>query len=273
MIKRLLFFIYAIGINLAAGKLAAQQDSVFTPGKIIPGNYSYFTIDNLDNIYLVNNNNQLKKINSNGDSTAVFNDVRRYGKLYAIDASNPLKLLLYYQNFSTIVVLDRFLNIRNVINLRKQNIFNVKAIATSYDNNIWLFDEGAGKLKKVDDNGAMLMETVDLRQVLDTIPAPENIINQDGLVYLYDANKGFYIFDIYGTYKNRLPFLQWSNASVTGKTLYGFSNNQLYQYQLNTLNLKSFVLPASFGQAAQISASNGKVYVLQKDGLYQYLVK
>src|SRR5689334_5466361 len=107
---------------------SAQQDPILKMDKETPGDFSYFTVDNLDNIYLINSSNQLKKININGDSTGVFNEVRKYGKLFYIDVTNPLKVLLYYQNFSTIVVLDRFLNVRNVINLRKQNIFNVKAI-------------------------------------------------------------------------------------------------------------------------------------------------
>jgi hypothetical protein len=155
-----------IGLSL---KLNAQKDSVFILNKILPGDFSYFTVDNLENIYLVNNNsNQLKKLNSNGDSAGVFNNVRKYGKLYSIDATNPLKILLYYKNFSTVVVLDRFLNVRNTINLGKKNIFKVKAIASSYDNNIWLFDEGDTKLKKIDDNGEVLLETVEFRTIFDT---------------------------------------------------------------------------------------------------------
>ena len=251
----------------------SQNDSSFSYSKLIPGDFSYFTIDNLDNIYLVNNNNQLKKINSNGDSAGVFNDVRKYGKLYSIDATNPLKLLLYYQNFSTIVVLDRFLNIRNVINLRKQNIFKVKTFCASYDNHIWVFDEGDGKIKKIDDNGEVLSETVDLRMIFDTIPSPASMTDQDGFVYLYDPNKGFYIFDNYGSLKNRINFLHWNNAEVTGKNLYGFSDTSLYQYQTGTLNLKEFSLPASFSNAVQVKAGNGKVYVLHKEGLQQYMVK
>ncbi len=251
----------------------AQNDSAFIFNKIIPGSFSYFTIDNLDNIYLVNNGNQLKKINSDGDSAGIFNDVRKYGKLFSIDATNPLKLLLYYQNFSTIVVLDRFLNIRNVINLRKQGIFTVKTIAASYDNNIWLFDEGDGKLKKIDDNGEVLLETVDLRLALDTVPSPTSIIDQDGFVNLYDPNKGFYIFDNYGTLKNKTPFLHWKNAEVIGKNLYGFSDTSLYQYQTGSLNLKEYRLPPWFSNAIQIKAGNSKVYVLQKEGLQQFLVK
>jgi len=253
--------------------IVAQQDSALKHLATIHGDFSYFTTDNLDNVYLVNSNNQLKKINANGDSAGIFNDVRKYGKLFGIDATNPLKLLLYYQNFSTIVVLDRFLNVRNVINLRKQNIFNVKTIATSYDNNIWVFDEGDGKLKKIDDNGAVLSETVDFRMVFDSIPSPEQIVDRDGFVTLYDPAKGFYIFDYYGALKNRIPLLQWKNVEVAGNALYGFDASHLYRYQTGSLQMKEYPLPPLFKDALQIKAGNGKVYVLDKEGLQQYLVK
>jgi len=266
-----------IGILLIAfGSLLsanAQSDSALHFAKIIPGDFSYFTTDNLDNIYLVNSNNQLKKLNSQGDSAGVFNDVRKYGKLFAIDVSNPLKLLLYYQNFATVVVLDRFLNIRNVINLRNQNIFAVKTIATSYDNNIWLFDEGDFKLKKIDDNGQLLSETVDFRMVFDSIPSPVQIVDSDGFVTLYDPSKGFYIFDYYGALKNKLPFLQWKNVAVIGNKLYGFGNTVLYQYQTGSLQLKEYKLPLVFNDALQIKAGNGKVYLLNKGGVLQYIVE
>jgi hypothetical protein len=251
----------------------AQQDSALHFKKQLPGDFTYFTTDNLDNIYLVNSDNQLKKINNNGDSAGIFNDVRKYGKLFSIDVTNPLKLLLYYQNFSTVVVLDRFLNVRNVINLRKQNIFNVKSIATSYDNNIWLFDEGDAKLKKIDDNGQVLSETVDFRMVFDSIPSPVQILDRDGFVTLYDPNKGFYVFDYYGALKSRLPFLQWKNVEVIGNKLYGFGETLLYQYQTGSLQLKEYKLPDVFNKAMQIKAGNGKVYVLNKDGLLQYMVE
>ena len=253
-------------------KTHAQKDAAFISGKTIAGNFSYFTIDNLDNIYLVTNTNQLKKITPNGDS-AIFNDVRKYGKLFSVDATNPLKVLLYYQNFATIAVLDRFLNIRNTINLRQQNIFKVKAIAASYDNNIWLFDEGDAKLKKVNDNGEVILETVDFRNIFDSIPSPSKIIDRDGFVTLYDSTKGFYTFDYYGAFKSRVPFLNWRNTEVIANTLYGFSDTTLYQYKQASLNLKEYKLPINFIDAIQIKAGYNKVYVLHKDGLQQYLVK
>ncbi|MBC7889903.1 MAG: hypothetical protein H7Z13_18665 [Ferruginibacter sp.] len=252
----------------------AQKDTSFILNKSIPGDFSYFTVDNLDNIYLVNNNsNQLKKLNGNGDSAGVFNNVRKYGKLFSIDATNPLKLLLFYKNFATIVVLDRFLNVRNTINLGKKNIFKVKAVATAYDNNIWLFDEGDSKLKKIDDNGDVLLETVDFRTLFDTVPSPVQITDQDGFLYLYDPNKGFYTFDYYGALKNNIPFLHWNNTEIIGKNMYGFGDTILYQYQTGNLKLMEYAIPVFFKNALQIKTANNKVYLLQKNGIQQYLIK
>ncbi len=257
---------------LSVAVLFAQKDSVLQFSKNMSGDFTYFNVDNLDNIYLVNNQNQLKKLNSRGDSVGIFNDVRKYGKLFYIDVTNPLKLLLYYQNFSTIVVLDRFLMVRNVINLRTQNIFNVKAIANAYDNNIWVFDEGDAKLKKIGENGDLLSETVDCRLIFDTIPSPTQIIDEGGFVNLYDPAKGFYIFDIYGALKSKLPFTGWKNVEAINKTLYGFADSTLYEYQPGTLNLKEYQLPAVFNNALQIKAANNKIYLLTEKGLQQFTI-
>lgn len=251
---------------------SAQKDSTFYFSKTFPGNFTYFTVDNLDNVYLLTATDQLKRIEPNGDS-AVFNDVRRYGKLFSIDATNPLKVLLYYKNFSTIVVLDRNLTVRNTINLRKQSIINVKTIAASYDNNIWLFDEGDAKLKKINDNGDILLETVDFRNLFDTIPSPTQITDRDKFVYLYDSARGFYVFDYYGTLKNKVPLLNWTNTDVFANTFYGFNDDFLYQYKQGSLNLKEYKLPLFFSDALQIKIGNNKLYVLYKEGLRQFLVK
>ena len=250
----------------------AQKDSAFRFIKTIKGNFTSFTVDNLDNIFLITSSNQLKKLRSNGDSGGIYNDVKRYGNPTLIDVSNPLKILIYYRNYSTVVVLDRFLNMRNTIDFRKQNIFSVTAIATAYDNNIWLFDEQDYKLKKIDEEGKQQLETVDIRFLLNEAISPTQLIDRDNYIYLYDAEKGFYIFDYYGAYKNKLTFTGWSNTEVNGTTLYGFKENKLEMYQLNSLSLKEYPLPAFFGNYLSIKVMNGKLYLLKKDGIDIYEV-
>jgi hypothetical protein len=272
--KHSLYTLLFLFLLVFTGELCAQKDSGFVLNKTIPGDFSYFTVDNLQNIYLVNNSsNQLKKLDGNGDSAGVFNNVRKYGKLFSIDATNPLKLLLFYKNFATIVVLDRFLNVRNTINLGKKNIFKVKTITTSYDNNIWLFDEGDSKLKKIDDNGDVLTETVDFRTLFDTVPSPVQISDQDGFLYLYDPNRGFYTFDYYGTLKSNQSYLRLNNTEIIGKTLLGFSDSLLFTYPPPPAKGAELPVPPAFRAALQIKTINNSFYVLNKEGILQYLYK
>lgn len=257
----------------ASFAIHAQSDSSFQFLKTIKGDFTYFNVDNLDNVYLLNKNYQLKKIKENGDSFAVFNDVKKYGNPDFIDVTNPLKTLLYYKNFSTIVTLDRLLAPRNTINLRKQNIFYVNNVTLSYDNFIWIFDEEEFKLKKIDEEGKVLLATTDWRMLFDTVPAPARIIDRDNFVYLYDPAKGFYIFDYYGGFKGKLAFLNWTNVEVNGTNMYGFEKNKLYSYTLKSLQLKEYKLPSFFGKYEAIKAMNGKVYLLNDKGVDIYQIK
>ncbi len=254
-----------ISIQDSTNVQGTNTDSTFKFLKNIPGAYSYLDVDVLGNIYLITEKNQLKKIRPNGDSLAVFNDVKKFGNPTLLDVSNPLKVLLYYKNFSTVVMLDRFLAVRNTINFRNQNIFKVKTLANSYDNNVWIFDEQNVSLKKINDEGAVISETLDLRQLFDSVPSPTQIIDKNNFVYLYDENKGFYIFDYYGSFKNNLPFLNWKHITVYGNKLMGFVGDTFYSYEINSFNLKSYKLPPFFKDYIDIKTMNGKIYLLKKE--------
>ena len=246
------------------------QSSPFKFQKIINYPIVSFAVNNLGELYFINTNNQLKKLNEKGDSVGVFNQVTKYGKLSYVDAQNPWKTILFYENFSTIVLLDKYLNVVTNINLRKQNIFGVKTVASSYDNNIWLFDEQENKLKKIDDAGKVLMETVDFRLLFDSVPSPVQIVDRDGFVYLYDPKKGVYVFDYYGSFKNRLPFLNWKDITVIEKNLYGFDDTKLYSYGLGSLNLKQYPLPPAFKNYSSLKVGTNKIYFLKNNNLQVY---
>ena len=260
----------AVNINYALK--GRPTDSIFIFQKKFQYPIVTFSVNNLGELYIINKNNQLKKINEKGDSVGVFNEVTKYGKLSYVDAQNPWKTILFYQNFSSIVLLDKYLNVLTNINLRKQNIFGVKTVAAAYDNNFWLFDEQENKLKKIDDAGKVLMETIDFRLLFDSVPSPVQIEDRDGFVYLYDPKKGFYIFDYYGSFKNKLTFLNWKNIAVIGKSIYGFDDNYFYSYNLGSLTLKQHPLPATFKNYTTIKVGINKIYVLKNNILEIYSV-
>jgi hypothetical protein len=256
-----------------AQQSAQQTPSAFTLTLTLSQDIVDFTVDNLGNIYVLNADNQLKKLGPKGDSLAVFNDVRRYGKITRIDVTNPLKILVYYREFTTVIELDRFLNIVNIVDLRKQNILQAKAVALAYDNSIWVYDELDAVLKRIGDDGSLVDQTTDFRQLFDSVPDPTRICDQGGLVYLYDPAKGVYIFDHYGTLKTHLDLRGWQDFDVIGKNLLGRDDQRLYRYEPGTLNMLEEPIAAAYQGATHIHITPTILYVLKKTGLEVYSKK
>ncbi|MBZ4189667.1 hypothetical protein [Niabella beijingensis] len=265
MIRRLfILMVCCISLNAVNGQLTTEKI------KTIPGNYVAVAADNLENIYLLTASNQLKKLNEKGDSVAVYNNVKKLGEASLLDVSNPLRVLLYYRNFATLVMLDRLLNAVNTIDLRAQHIFNAEAVGLSYDGKIWLYDNMENVLKKIDDKGSVLFKTPDFRQLFNDAPAPQQIIDRNKLIYIYDSARGIYIFDYYGTYKGKLAITNWQDLRITDKYIFGNDNNRFYRYTLNTLKFEEWPIPDALKNARQYILGEQTLYVLNNDELSLY---
>lgn len=265
-------FIFPVVIALNVFTLKAQTDSVInlTQQDFIQGSFTNFYVDNLNNVYLLNADNQIKKINDKGDSVAVSNSLKKYGDIYSMDVSNPLKILIYYKDFTTAVILDRFLKTINTIDLRRYGILQAQAVAVSYDNNYWVFDEVENKLKKIDDNGNILLSTPDLRTVFDESFTPEKIIDYNGYVYLYNKKNGCKIFDYYGALKQSLPALNWNNIQVIKNSIVGFDDTLLHVYAIDVFKESVYLLNPQIIDVIKFQKVLNNLYALKKNGLYIY---
>jgi hypothetical protein len=264
----------ALSILLSAKSFATNDSTLkLHLQSVYPAVVTDFVVDNLGSIYLVTPTNQVKKINDKGDSLAVYNDVRRYGKIHSVDVTNPLKVLVFYKSFSTIVVLDRLLNVRNTMDLRQYNMQQVGAIASSYDNNIWLFDEMESKLKKIDDNGRVIMESVDLRQALNVAPSPGAMFDRDGQLYLYDINSGLLVFDYYGAQKQKYAIPGITDVQVLDKqTITGRDTTHILLYKPSTFQLYKFNAFTQPGDYKKVQFNSKKVYALTNEGYLQLFI-
>jgi outer membrane protein assembly factor BamB len=180
---------------------------------------------------------------------------------------------LYYKSFATAVFLDRLLTLRGSLNFRTSNIFAAKAVATSYDNQLWLFDEQDFTLKKIDESGKVLLASNDIRNQIGATPSASAIIDRENVVYVYDNDQGFFLFDYYGAYRKLIPVKGWEFVNVSGNILYGFKEGKLFTYQLDTNVEKQFLLPSAFKNNKVLKAVNGKLYLLKNDGVYVFEIK
>lgn len=265
---------FAMNCFTAVGQVSIT-DSTIQPKfiKHIAGLYKQVKVDNMGNVYTVSVNNQIVKRNNYFDSLAVFNDTRRYGNINSIDVSNPLKLLIFYKDFSTIVVLDRFLNMVNTIQLNKHNLQQVSAIATSYDNKIWLFDELDNKLKKIDDDGTVLLTTTDFRLVFEKSFIPQFINDVDGNVYLYDKQTGLTVFDYYGALKHKYAIQNLSSLQIEKDIAIGLNNNLVETHYLKLLKTTTQQILLLNPLQAILSLDKHLLFVFTQDSVDVYSLK
>lgn len=264
----ILFFLLLLSV---AG--LAQNDTAFHYIKSIKGDIVSFTVDNLDNVYILNSRNQIKKYNAKSDSVGIYNDIRKFGRATLIDVSNPLKVLLYYKDFATVVMLDRFLNPVNTVDLRKQAIYQAKAIAQSYDNKIWVFDEVESKLKKIDEDGKLLQETTDFRFLLGKSITPIKIAEENQYLYLYDSTQGVYVFDYYGAFKNNILIQHWNNFRVAGKYIYGSRSDSLFRYEISSYLVDEWKMPVAILNSSSFQFSGNRLYALKENEIKIYDLK
>ncbi len=266
---RLISFI----LLLLCGFNSTAQDTAFhqpNRGIAVQGNFTDFSVDNVGNVYLVINQQQLKKLDSKGDSIAVYNDFKRYGKISSVDVSNPFKILVYYKDALTIVVLDRLLSVKNIIDLRKAGIQQAIAVRLSYDNYIWIYDEVEARIKKIDESGKTLSQSTDLRNVFEDVAAFETIIDDNKSLYLYDKTRGWFVFDYYGAFIKKYPFINWKDVQVINGTMLGRSDANLYSAKTGDFSYKEQRLPIIKSSLKKIVFSPKKIYVLQPGSLEIY---
>lgn len=232
--------------------LLGQERKVATIIKTIPGKFSYCKPDGIGNLFALTQNGQLKKYNANYDSMGVFNDVRRYGRLHSISFGNALRTLLYFKEYRTLLILDRLMQVVNRIDLRKSNAFQVSLVTLGYDNSIWLFDEQESKIKKINEEGKMLLESADLRLVLGEAIAPQTIFDLGGNLYVYDPMKGLFIFDYYGGFNKRIALLNWTNVQPLGKSVMGVKDGKILLYEPNSIDITESELPSQLKNAQSL---------------------
>jgi hypothetical protein len=158
----------------------------------------------------------------------------------------------------------------NTIDLRSLNIFQAKAIALAYDNNVWVFDELEAKLKRIGDDGSLIDQTTDFRQILDSVPDPTLVADQSGIVYLYDPEMGVYSFDHYGAFRRYIHLTGWEDFSVVERNLLGRDHQNLLRFPIDSFSIKLEPIPKDFLPAARITIMPGMLYVLKANGLSVY---
>lgn len=162
-------------------------------------------MDHLGNIYLVDDQNRLSKYDTTGLRT--FNVVNNnLGEIHSIDVGNPFKIMSFYRDQQTILLLDNTLSEIQRIRLADWKLQDVTAASLSPDNAIWLFEGTTKTLIKMDDSGMPILTSDPFDIIRPTSARPDYIFDADHFLILKEKQQPMAVFNDFGNYLNSLPF-------------------------------------------------------------------
>jgi hypothetical protein len=223
-----------------------------------------FTTDKLQNVYVVDENNRVHKYGPGGREQFHFNNNTR-GTLQYIDPTDPFNLLLFYPELQVVATLDRTMNETAVLELFTAGIFNATAIGLATDNNIWVYDQAAFRLKKVGQNGEVLVQSDNLSALLDAPPMATQLLANNNILYLNCPGQGIYVFDNFGQFHQLLPFPDVQSLQLQDGKLLLYSGLHVRAYNPETLQEQ--LLRGDINSDVQVRYQGNRIYEKGPDGL------
>jgi hypothetical protein len=255
-------------VVLAMPASARQQDTtaILTfSHSIAISSPTTISVDQNGSVYLMGPKRNLYKLDSLGKPLHAFSPPSR-GRITAVEAWNPMKLFLFYEDRQELVLLDRFMT--PIANTRLSDLNytgNVRAATLTPDDSFWLFNESDFTLSKIDLRYQKAIVETPLDLILDKARFDVRFVREyQNLVYLLDYNGGIYVFDNLGNYKKKLPFTGLSYMGFHGNELYFVKDNQLHFFDLYELQERTLSLPAGKTYVSALASSN-LLYLFTKD--------
>ncbi len=125
-------------------------------------------------------------------------------------------------------------------------------------------------MKKIDEDGKLLLETPDFRLLFGEAPNPQKIFDEDKYVYLYDSSQAVFVFDYYGTLKNKILITGWKNFKVAGKYIFGSNGDTLHRYEISSFRLDEWKMPEELKDSRSFNFTTDRLFALKGDELEIY---
>jgi len=232
--KRIVIFFFILGCVFVH---AQKTDSIIKTELIkkIPLNVDQFIgIDDFENIYAIKNNTFYKKT---ATKTLTYTNTQ-LGKITSIDIKNPLKILLFYKDFNTVLILDNNLNeLTTSINFNNTSFSkNISFVSGSSNNNFWVYS--------LDDNTLQLYnyQTNEIKFTSQALSSYQPDFNVNKMLSSYKdcwlvGKNSILQFNEYGTFIKGIKFNDHTDVKIIDNDVFYSKNNQLYKYNYKSTSL------------------------------------
>lgn len=229
---------------------------------------SWIECDKLGNVLVVNKD-QITKIKPDGDIYRTYSN-KQLGDISSLDATNPLKLLLFYQPFSRVLFLDNTLSENgSPIYLEDYGLEQASAVCSSYDNGFWVYNQIDFSLYRFDQKLLQTNTTRFINQFVGFEPNINYMVEAENLLFLNDVKRGILVFDVFGTYLKTIPIKGLKKFQVFNDLiLYQNSESEFSAFHTKKLVTDTLQMPELKIESARWFEN--LLYILNSDSLKAY---
>lgn len=231
----------------------------------------WMEVDKMQQLYLIKDEHSLQKFSKEGVLLYEYNE-NSLGSIGFVDVSNPFRLMVFYQDFATLVFLDRTLSEISRLDLSEFDIAQAQAFATASDNNIWFFDNNSYTLKKISSQNELLLESQDMNLLLPEDINANRLVESGNRVYLNAPEVGLLVFDIFGNYIKTIDIKDLDYIQVYEGQLFYVKDKKFNSYHLFSFLESSLGLPMLRENKRQVCISQELIYIRYPDNIEIYAV-
>lgn len=232
---------------------ALPEDAVFAEQ-----DHNSLECDKLGNVYLISDF-EILKYNAGGKLLTRYSN-KQYGKISTLDVTNPLKLLVFYKDFSLVLFLNNMLDIQgDPIAFETLGMPMVTFACTGFDNSLWIYDSDAFELKRMNAEMTVSGRSGNLFTILKKEVKPIYIQEHLNQLYMLANDSNLYVFDAFGSFVKTWKMSCTGTTRITKRTVYQCCGTLLFGF--HTDNLLSDTIELKIDNIRHFATSEGSLFL------------
>lgn len=221
----------------------------------------FIGVDELDNIFYLNGHTLYKQ---NKNETLTYSNVK-LGAIQSVNFQNPFKIILFYKDFNTVIILDNKLNeLTDTIDFTNESLFSyVQFVSPSSENNLWLLADD-NKIRLYDYQKHMIKFETQAINFYQEAFTPVSIKSNYKFIWVF-SNTGVMQFNEYGSFIKYSTLTNHESVYPYQKGFIYLNHNDLY-YLDNNKQYTVFIEPRSSFKDIYINKNS----IYNFDGTYLY---
>jgi len=236
---------------------------LFSQVKTFPFNGSSLITDHFGFYYEIKNT-EINKYSKSGKLDCSYSN-NVLGLIASVDVSNPQKIVVYFRDFTKILILDNELApTSEVIDLTRLELDETSLVCRSYNDGIWYYDPVRFELIRKDQELNTTNASGNLTNALNVNIQANYLVEYNNRLYLNDPKNGVLVFDNYGTYLKTIPLYGLESFQVKDKFLiYANTNGEIELYNFFTLD-KTLFKSSIYNDVLAIRLEGNSIFILNK---------